>query len=100
MFDDSLSAVDADTEEHILNNMRDQRQGKTNIITAHRMSAVSHADLIIVMDEGTVAEQGTHEQLMRNQGWYAKTYQSQQLRDQLTKKLDEAAHEEEGDYHG
>ncbi|RAA62545.1 multidrug ABC transporter permease/ATP-binding protein, partial [Burkholderia multivorans] len=84
MFDDSLSAVDADTEEHILNNMRDQRQGKTNIITAHRMSAVSHADLIIVMDEGTVAEQGTHEQLMRNQGWYAKTYQSQQLRDQLT----------------
>lgn len=100
MFDDSLSAVDADTEEHILNNMRDQRQGKTNIITAHRMSAVSHADLIIVMDEGTVAEQGTHEQLMRNQGWYAKTYQSQQLRDQLTKKLDEAAHEEEGGYHG
>ncbi|WP_057509992.1 ABC transporter ATP-binding protein [Staphylococcus simulans] len=100
MFDDSLSAVDADTEEHILNNMRDQRQGKTNIITAHRMSAVSHADLIIVMDEGTVAEQGTHEQLMRNQGWYAKTYQSQQLRDQLTKKLDEAAHEEEDDYHG
>ncbi|PTJ45781.1 ABC transporter ATP-binding protein [Staphylococcus simulans] len=100
MFDDSLSAVDADTEEHILNNMRDQRQGKTKIITAHRMSAVSHADLIIVMDEGTVAEQGTHEQLMRNQGWYAKTYQSQQLRDQLTKKLDEAAHEEEGDYHG
>ncbi|PTI94889.1 ABC transporter ATP-binding protein [Staphylococcus simulans] len=100
IFDDSLSAVDADTEEHILNNMRDQRQGKTNIITAHRMSAVSHADLIIVMDEGTVAEQGTHEQLMRNQGWYAKTYQSQQLRDQLTKKLDEAAHEEEGDYHG
>lgn len=100
MFDDSLSAVDADTEEHILNNMRDQRQGKTNIITAHRMSAVSHADLIIVMDEGTVAEQGTHEQLMRNQGWYAKTYQSQQLRDQLTKKLDEAVHEEEGDYHG
>lgn len=100
MFDDSLSAVDADTEEHILNNMRNQRQGKTNIITAHRMSAVSHADLIIVMDEGTVAEQGTHEQLMRNQGWYAKTYQSQQLRDQLTKKLDEAAHEEEGDYHG
>src|SRR5699024_11961454 len=64
MFDDSLSAVDADTEEHILNNMRDQRQGKTNIITAHRMSAVSHADLIIVMDEGTVAEQGTHEQLI------------------------------------
>lgn len=100
MFDDSLSAVDADTEEHILNNMRDQKQGKTNIITAHRMSAVSHADLIIVMDEGTVAEQGTHEQLIRNQGWYAKTYQSQQLRDQLTKRLDEAAHEEEGDYHG
>lgn len=100
MFDDSLSAVDADTEEHILNNMRNQRQGKTNIITAHRMSAVSHADLIIVMDEGTVAEQGTHDQLMRNQGWYAKTYQSQQLRDQLTKKLDEAAHEGEEDYHG
>lgn len=100
MFDDSLSAVDADTEEHILNNMRNQRQGKTNIITAHRMSAVSHADLIIVMDEGTVAEQGTHDQLMQNQGWYAKTYQSQQLRDQLTKKLDEAAHEGEEDYHG
>ena len=56
IFDDSLSAVDADTEEHILTNMQNDRQGKTNIITAHRMSAVSHADLIVVMDEGTVAE--------------------------------------------
>lgn len=89
IFDDSLSAVDADTEEHILTNMQNDRQGKTNIITAHRMSAVSHADLIVVMDEGTVAEKGTHEELMRNQGWYWQTYQSQQLRDELTRNLDD-----------
>ncbi|MGN5883358.1 MULTISPECIES: ABC transporter ATP-binding protein [Staphylococcus] len=100
IFDDSLSAVDAATEEQILSNMHHDRQGKTNIITAHRMSAVSHADLIIVMEDGTVAEQGTHEQLMHNQGWYYQTYQSQQLREQLTKDLDQAAREEGDDPHG
>ena len=76
--------------------MQNERQGKTNIITAHRMSAVSHADLIIVMDEGTVAEKGTHEELLHNQGWYAQTYQSQQLRDELTRNLDDIT-QEEGD---
>ncbi|PTK28911.1 multidrug ABC transporter permease/ATP-binding protein, partial [Staphylococcus hominis] len=67
--DDSLSAVDAETEEHILENMQNVRQGKTNIITAHRMSAVSHADMIIVMDEGTIIERGTHHELMNLKGW-------------------------------
>ena len=52
------------------------------------------------MEDGTVAEQGTHEQLMHNQGWYYQTYQSQQLREQLTKDLDQAAREEGDDPHG
>lgn len=94
ILDDSLSAVDAETEEKILQNMQAVRQGKTNIITAHRMSAVKNADLIIVMDEGTVIERGTHDSLMQEKGWYYDTYNTQALRDSLTHELDDMA---EGD---
>ncbi|WP_026090261.1 ABC transporter ATP-binding protein [Salinicoccus carnicancri] len=89
ILDDSLSAVDAETEERILANMQSARTGKTNIITAHRMSAVSHADLIIVMDHGTVIERGTHGELMDLQGWYHDTYNAQALREELESSLDE-----------
>ncbi|MFB9861296.1 ABC transporter transmembrane domain-containing protein [Salinicoccus siamensis] len=91
ILDDSLSAVDAETEERILESLQSNRRGKTNIITAHRMSAVSHADLIIVMDAGTITEMGTHETLMAEQGWYHDTYNAQALRESLKSSLEDMA---------
>ncbi|WP_413376235.1 ABC transporter ATP-binding protein [Alkalihalobacillus sp. 1P02AB] len=70
ILDDSLSAVDAKTEALIVKNIQEERKGKTTIITTHRMSAVEHADLILVFDDGKVVEQGTHEQLIQQNGWY------------------------------
>ncbi|HHQ7379354.1 TPA: ABC transporter ATP-binding protein, partial [Staphylococcus aureus] len=88
ILDDSLSAVDAQTEEVILGNLERLRKNKTNIITAHRMSAVKHADLIIVMDEGEIIERGHHESLMQQRGWYYETYQAQALQAKLSRNLD------------
>lgn len=88
ILDDSLSAVDAQTEEVILRNLEHLRRNKTNIITAHRMSAVKHADLIIVMDEGAIIERGHHESLMQQRGWYYETYQAQALQAKLSRNLD------------
>ena len=79
ILDDSLSAVDAKTEFAIIDNLKETRRGKTTIITAHRLSAVVHADLILVMQDGRIIERGTHEDLLDLDGWYAQTYQSQQL---------------------
>jgi ATP-binding cassette subfamily B multidrug efflux pump len=79
ILDDSLSAVDAKTEERILSALKENRAGKTTIITAHRLSAVQHADLIVVLDDGRIAQMGTHEQLMRERGWYRDMYERQQL---------------------
>ena len=79
ILDDSLSAVDAKTEFAIIDNLKETRRDKTTIITAHRLSAVVHADLILVMQDGRIIERGTHEGLLALDGWYAQTYQSQQL---------------------
>ena len=79
ILDDSLSAVDAKTEYAIIDNLKETRKDKTTIITAHRLSAVVHADLILVLQNGQIIEQGTHEDLLAMDGWYAQTYQSQQL---------------------
>ena len=67
ILDDSLSAVDARTEAAIIENIRTERSGKTTIITTHRLSAVQHADWILVMDEGAVIEEGTHAQLIQRE---------------------------------
>ena len=79
ILDDSLSAVDAKTEFAIIDNLKETRKDKTTIITAHRLSAVVHADLILVMQDGRIIERGRHEDLLALNGWYAQTYQSQQL---------------------
>lgn len=79
ILDDSLSAVDAKTEEQILSGLRENRQDKTTIITAHRLSAIKHADLILVLDQGKVIERGTHTNLMKEAGWYRRMYEQQQL---------------------
>ncbi|MED3124610.1 ABC transporter ATP-binding protein [Bacillus wiedmannii] len=79
ILDDCLSAVDAKTEETILNALKRERAGKTTIITAHRLSAIQHANLILVVDEGKIVQRGTHEQLMEENGWYKDMYESQQL---------------------
>ena len=83
ILDDSLSAVDAKTENIILENLKEERKGKTTIITAHRLSAIVHADLIIVMDNGKIIERGTHDELLAQDGWYKETYSSQQLEEKL-----------------
>ncbi|PZD97655.1 multidrug ABC transporter permease/ATP-binding protein [Paenibacillus sambharensis] len=79
LLDDAMSAVDARTEAEIIENIRSTRQGKTTLITTHRLSAVQHADWIIVLDEGEVIEQGTHEMLMEQGGWYREQYERQQI---------------------
>ncbi|WP_243296526.1 ABC transporter transmembrane domain-containing protein [Bacillus litorisediminis] len=79
ILDDSLSAVDAKTEEAILTALKNNREQKTTIITAHRLSAIQHADLIIVLDHGRIVERGNHEALMKQGGWYKEMYLRQQL---------------------
>ncbi|PIC63750.1 multidrug ABC transporter permease/ATP-binding protein [Sporosarcina sp. P13] len=79
LLDDSLSAVDARTEEAILHALKEQRKDKTTIITSHRLSAIQHAHQILVMDEGEIVEIGDHETLIKQQGIYKEMYDLQQL---------------------
>ncbi|WP_414055109.1 ABC transporter ATP-binding protein [Macrococcus equi] len=79
ILDDSLSAVDAKTETAIIKNIQASRYGKTTIITTHRLSAVQHADLIIVLDNGEIIEFGKHDDLIKNNGWYKSQFDRQQL---------------------
>lgn len=79
LLDDSLSAVDAKTEHAILETIKQERLGKTTIITAHRLSAIVHADLILVLEDGKIVERGRHQDLLDEKGWYYDTYMMQQL---------------------
>nr|WP_296486958.1 ABC transporter ATP-binding protein [uncultured Acetatifactor sp.] len=84
ILDDSLSAVDTDTEEQILENLMELRRGKTTIIIAHRISTLQKADHIAVLTEGELTEYGTHEELVGLKGFYAHIYEKQQLEQELT----------------
>ncbi len=77
LFDDCLSAVDTETEEAILNNLHEICKDKTTIIVSHRVSSAKNADRIIVLDEGKIIEQGSHNQLINQEGYYAELYLKQ-----------------------
>lgn len=79
ILDDSLSAVDGKTEANIISTLKNHRSNKTNIIVAHRLSAVMHADEIIVLEDGKVIERGNHDHLMNLKGWYYDQFILQQM---------------------
>ena len=83
ILDDSLSAVDSNTEKTIIENIKKNREGKTNIIVAHRISAVRHADKIVVLDNGKILDYGTHDQLLEKCPWYKQLdeYQNKEVED-------------------
>ncbi len=79
VLDDSLSAVDGKTEANIIHSLKKYRGNRTNIIVAHRLSAVMNANLIIVLEKGKIVERGTHEELMKLKGWYYEQFLAQQM---------------------
>ena len=83
ILDDALSAVDTYTEEEILTRLRGVMRARTSLIVAHRVSTVRHADVIVVLDGGRIAEQGSHDALVRRGGLYAGMFRKQQLEEEL-----------------
>ena len=83
ILDDSLSAVDSNTEKTIIENIKKTREGKTNIIVAHRISAVRHANKIVVLDNGKILNFGTHDELLEKCPWYRQLdeYQNKEVED-------------------
>jgi len=83
IFDDCLSAVDTETEEIILNNLDNVSKNKTTLIVSHRISSIKNADSIIVLENGTIIQQGTHNELVKKVGYYKELYQQQLLEKEL-----------------
>jgi ATP-binding cassette subfamily B protein len=78
IFDDCLSAVDARTEKEVIENLYHYLQDKTALIITHRIFSLFKFDKIILLDEGKIVEQGTHEELLKLNGYYTEMYQRQQ----------------------
>ena len=85
ILDDALSAVDTKTEKSILDDLIKMRKEKTTIIISHRISSIQHADKIIVLNEGKIEEEGSHKQLLTNNGIYADIFEKQQIEEKLSK---------------
>jgi len=83
VLDDALSSVDTATEEKILEDLLDATEGSTRIVISHRMSTVKNADFVVVLDDGKVAEQGTHAELLAHNGLYADMYRRQLLEEEI-----------------
>ena len=79
IFDDCLSAVDTETEEKILSNLENISKNKTTFIISHRVSSAKNADKIIILDAGEITQQGTHNQLITQEGYYKELYEQQLL---------------------
>ena len=79
IFDDCLSAVDTETEEQILANLNKVSKNKTTFIISHRVSSAKNADKIIVLNEGAIIQQGSHNQLITQEGYYKVMYEQQLL---------------------
>ena len=77
ILDEATSNVDTDTERQIQAAMRKLMKDKTCFVIAHRLSTIQHADVILVMNDGNIVEQGTHTELMEKNGFYARLYRSQ-----------------------
>lgn len=84
ILDDALSSVDTQTEERILHHLRQVMHGRTSLIISHRISTIRDADKIVVLDQGQIVEEGTHEELLARGGLYADLYEKQLLEEELT----------------
>ena len=83
IFDDSLSAVDTETDLSIRKALKNRKNKSTTIIISHRISTVSEADLIIVLDKGRIVQMGNHESLLKEEGLYKRIYQIQNTIDDM-----------------